>query len=55
MKLSIFKNGINLCNRGYVLHPKYSLHGNMSRYFKMVPFCSLCCIEILCYKIYIVR
>ena len=42
MKLSIFKNGINVTEATFCI--QNSLRGNMSRYCKMVPFCSLCCI-----------
>ena len=51
MKLGIFKNGINVTEATFCMHN--SLCGNMSRNFKMVPFCSLC--VVYCVIKYVVR
>ena len=53
MKLWIFKNGINVTEATFCI--KNLLCGNMSRNFKMVPFCSLWCVVYCVIKIYIVR
>ena len=47
MKLWIFKNRINVTEATFCI--QNSLCGNMSRNFKMVPFCSLLCV-VYCVK-----
>ena len=49
MKLWMFKNGINVTEATFCT--QNSLCGNMSRNFKMVPFCSLQCV-VYCVKIF---
>ena len=47
MKLWILKNRINVTEATFCI--QNSLCGNMSRNFKMVPFCSLLCV-VYCVK-----
>ena len=53
MKLRIFENGINVTVATFCT--QNLLCGNMSRNFKIVPFCSLCCVVYFVNIFYLVR